>query len=173
MQGFTTALTNVKGTLQANVDITGSAGDPHPNGTVSVADASFTVPDTGVTYAHLQGRIDLQPDKVHIDNISVLDNHQSALSVTGDLAVHEQQLGALLLNITARDFKVIDNKMGNLRVNTDLQIAGELRAPRLEGDLGVTTGVINLDPILAEVGESAYSTSVGSTLRALGMATGS
>ena len=36
-----------------------------------------------------------------------------------------------------RDFKVIDNKMGNVRVNSDLQIAGELRAPRVEGELGV------------------------------------
>jgi autotransporter translocation and assembly factor TamB len=159
VQGFTTALTNVKGTLQANVDVTGSAGDPHPNGTVSMANASFTVPETGGSYAHLQGRIDLQPDKVHIDNISVLDNHQSALSITGDLAVHEKQLGALLLNITARDFKVIDNKMGNLRIDSDVQLGGELRSPRIEGGLDVSSGSINIDEILARTADSAYATS--------------
>ena len=31
-------------------------------------------------------------------------------------------------------------------------------APRIEGDLGVTTGAVNLDPILAILGDSAYST---------------
>ena len=48
--------------------------------------------------------------------------------------------------------------MGNVRVNSDLRIAGELTAPRVEGDLGVSTGVVNLDPILARFGESAYAT---------------
>jgi autotransporter translocation and assembly factor TamB len=159
VQGFTDAVTNVKGTLQANVDITGSAADPHPNGTIEVANASFTVPRTGVNYTNLKGRIDLLPDKVHIDNIAVLDNHQNALSITGDLAVHEKQLGALLLNVTARDFKVIDNKMGNVRINTDVQLGGELRAPRIEGELGIETGSINLDQVLAQTTGSAYATS--------------
>jgi translocation and assembly module TamB len=159
VQGFTTALTNVKGTLQANVDITGSASDPHPEGTVSLANGSLTVPETGVAYTNLQGQVDLLPDKVHITNISVLDNHQAALSITGDLAVHENEVGAVLLNVTARDFKVIDNKMGNVRVNSDIQIGGELRSPRVEGDLSVETGSINLDEIIALVSDSAYATS--------------
>ena len=158
VQGFTTALTNVKGTLQANVDITGSAADPHPEGTVSVANGSLTVPETGVTYTNLQGQIDLLPDKVHITNISVLDNHQSALSITGDLSVHEQEIGSVLLNVTARDFKVIDNKMGNVRINSDVQIGGELRSPRVEGDLSVETGSINLDEIITLISDSAYAT---------------
>src|SRR5262249_37869533 len=74
------------------------------------------------------------------------------------LAVHERQLGALLLNITARDFKVIDNKMGNVRINSDVQLGGELRAPRIEGELGIETGSINLDEILAQTTGSAYAT---------------
>ena len=86
----------------------------------------------------------------------MLDNHQSSLSITGDLAIHELQVGGVELYVTAHDFKVIDNKMGNVRVNSDLQIAGELRAPRIKGDLGVSTGQVNLDEIIALVGDSAY-----------------
>jgi hypothetical protein len=158
VQGFTTALTNVTGTLQAKIDVTGSAADPHPNGAVTIQNAAFTVDPTGVAYTNLQGKIDLQPDKVHIDHISVLDNHQSALSVTGDLAIHERQVGGVEIYVTASDFKVIDNNMGNVRVNSDLQIAGELRAPVVKGDLGIETGRVNLDPILAMAGDSAYAT---------------
>ncbi len=158
VQGFTTALTQVTGTLQAKVDVTGAAGDPRPNGTVTVQNAAFTVEPTGVTYTDLDGRIDLQPDKVHIDEIKVLDNHQSPLSITGDLAIQEREVGGVSIQINARDFKVIDNKMGNVRVNTDLRIAGQLNAPRIEGELGVSTGDVNLDPIMARVGESAYAT---------------
>ena len=55
IQGFTTALTNVTGTLQAKIDITGSAADPHPNGVVSIDKAAFTVAPTGVSYTQPAG----------------------------------------------------------------------------------------------------------------------
>jgi translocation and assembly module TamB len=88
----------------------------------------------------------------------VVDNHKSSLSISGDLAIKEHELGGVAIAITADDFKVIDNKMGNVRVNSNLRIAGELSAPRIEGDLGLSTGQVNLDPILAQVGDSAYAT---------------
>jgi hypothetical protein len=67
VQGFTTALTNVKGTLQAKIDVTRSAADPHPIGAMTVEDALFTMDLTGVSYTNLNGQVDLQPDKVHIE----------------------------------------------------------------------------------------------------------
>ena len=158
IQGFTTSLTKVTGTLQAKIDITGSAADPHPTGVVTVDKAAFTVEPTGVSYTNLQGTIDLLPDKVHIDHLVVLDNHQSSMSITGDLAIHELEVGGVELYVTANDFKIIDNKLGNVRVNSNLEIAGELRAPRVTGDFGVSTGQVNLDEILALVTDSAYAT---------------
>jgi translocation and assembly module TamB len=158
VQGFTTALTKVTGTLQAKIDVTGSAADPHPVGVVTVDKAAFTVEPTGVSYSNLQGKIDLQPDKVHIDHIVVLDNHQSAMSITGDLAIHELAVGGVELFVTANDFKLIDNKLGNVRVNSNLEIAGELRAPRVEGDFGISTGQIELDQVLSMATDSAYAT---------------
>ena len=158
IQGFTTELTNVTGTLQAKVDITGAADDPHPNGVVTVQNGAFLVKSTGVPYTNLDAKIDLQEDKVHIDQLRVLDNQKKPLSVTGDLAVHEQQLGGVTIAIKSEDFKVIDNKMGNVRINSDMRIAGEVAAPRVEGTLGLTTGWISVDEILAQVGESPYST---------------
>ena len=158
VQGFTTELTDVTGVLQAKIDVTGTAGDPHPTGAITIQNAAFTVASTGVGYSKLDGRIDLQSDRVHTDGITVLDNHGQPLSITGDLAVHELQVGGVNLAMKATDFKVVDNKMGNLRVNADLHIAGELAAPRVDGNLGLTTGVINVDPILAAIGDSGYAT---------------
>ena len=158
VQGVTTALTKITGTMQATIDVTGSASDPRPTGVVTIDNAAFTVEPTGVSYTNLRGRIDLQPAKVHIDQISVLDSHQSALSITGDLAIHELEVGGVQLYITANDFKVIDNPLGTVRVNSALEIAGELRAPRITGDLSVSTGQLNLDQIQALMGDSAYAT---------------
>ncbi|MEQ1907393.1 MAG: translocation/assembly module TamB domain-containing protein [Vicinamibacterales bacterium] len=159
VQGFTTALTAVSGTVQATIDVTGSAADPHPTGVVTLEKAAFTVEATGVAYSNLQGRIELQQDKVHINNITVLDNHQSALSIIGDLAIHERELGGVEVFVTSNDFHVIDNKLGSVRVNANLEIRGELRAPHIAGDFGVSTGNVNLDEILAVTSDSPYATS--------------
>ena len=138
--------------------MTGTGDDPHPEGVVTVRDGAATIPQSGVSYAHIAGKVDLQPDRVHIDEFTVLDNHDSSLSLTGDLAIHERQVGDVKIYITADDFKVVDNELGNVRIQSRMEIAGELRTPRLEGYLGISTGDINLDEIIALTGPSAYST---------------
>ncbi len=158
IQGFTTALTKVKGTLQANLELTGPAGDPHPGGSIDVRDAAFTVGASGVAYSGGAGRVEFQGDRVHIDQLRLVDNQRKLLTVSGDLAFHERGLGGVDLLVKARDFKVIDNKIGNVRINSDLHVAGELGYPRIEGDLGVSAGTINLDELLASTLESPYST---------------
>jgi translocation and assembly module TamB len=158
VQGFTTKLTGVKGTLQAKIDVTGAADDPHPLGTVTVQNAAFKVEPTGVVYTDLDGEIDLRADDVHIAQVRVLDNQKKPLTIAGDLAIHERQVGGVAIAVKTDDFKVIDNQMGNLRINSDLRLTGELDAPRVEGTLGLSTGTLNLDPILALAGDSAYAT---------------
>jgi translocation-and-assembly-module (TAM) inner membrane subunit TamB-like protein len=152
VQGLTTALTGVRGTTQAAIDVTGAADDPHPSGQITIENAAFTVAPTGVTYTDLDGRIELEPDRVHIVDIEVLDNDKQPLSITGDLAIHERQLGGVNIDVTARNFKIIKNEMGDLRMDSDLRVTGDLLRPRVEGDLGVTSGVINLDRVLAALG---------------------
>jgi hypothetical protein len=88
----------------------------------------------------------------------VLDNDKQPLSITGDLAIHEQQLGGVNIDITARNFKVIKNQFGDVRMDSDLRITGELTRPRVEGELGITSGVINLDPVLESVSGGAAPT---------------
>jgi autotransporter translocation and assembly factor TamB len=95
---------------------------------------------------------------VHIQQLRVLDNRRSPLNVTGDLAIRERKVGEMSIAVAAQDFKVIDNQMGNVRVNAALQLTGQVNAPRLEGQLDVTTGQVNLDPILELLGSRAYAT---------------
>jgi len=158
VQGFTTSLTNVRGTMEAHVAVTGTAADPNPSGSVVIQNGAFNVVPTGVNYTGLDGQIDLQADRIHIDHIKLLDNQQKPLTIAGDLAVNERKLGDVSAKLTADDFKVIDNKMGNVRIKSNIALTGDFAAPRIEGDLGITTGRIDLDPILAQAGTSAYST---------------
>ncbi len=158
VQGFTTAVKDVKGTFEAHVRVTGSAQDPHPEGSIRIADGAATIEPTGVSYSNIAGSVELQPERVHIEQITILDNHQSALSITGDLGLHAREVGGFQIWVNADDFKVIDNRMGNVRIQSALSLAGQLRSPIVQGYLGVTTGEINLDEIIAIIGASPYPT---------------
>src|SRR5262249_45912682 len=92
VQGLTPAVTRVKGTLQAKFDVTGTSDDPRLAGTITVKDGAFRVEDTGVSYTGLDGRIDLLPDRIHIDDLHVLDNQNQQLSASGDLNVSRLQV---------------------------------------------------------------------------------
>ena len=158
IQGFTSYVSNVAGTMQANFKVTGSGYDPHLDGAIEVRNGAFQVPDLGTSYTGLDTRIDLTPDAVKISQMNIVDNHGSPLTVGGQLAVHGREVGGVEVTLTSHDFKVIDNKSGNVRLDTDLKLTGELRAPRLEGSVNVNTGTLDIAQILDQIGTTAYST---------------
>jgi autotransporter translocation and assembly factor TamB len=158
VEGFTSYVTGVTGTMQANVKVTGSGYDPHLDGAIEVHNGSFQVPDLGTSYTGLDTRIDLTPEAVKIAEMKIVDNHGSAMTVGGQLAVHGRELGGVEVTMQATDFKVIDNKMGNLRLDTNLRLTGEVRKPRLEGSIDVNTGWLDVAEILAQATSDAYST---------------
>ena len=148
IQGFTTAVTQVGGTLEADVRVTGSGRDPHVVGHVEIRDGAFAVPRFGTSYSGLDTRVDLEPDIVRVRRFEILDENGEQLAVAGQLAVHERQVGAVDFTLESQDFEIIDNELGDVGVGTNLKITGELTRPKLEGDIRVTAGRLELDRIL-------------------------
>ncbi|MGE5361921.1 MAG: translocation/assembly module TamB domain-containing protein, partial [Bacteroidales bacterium] len=159
VQGFTTALQNATGTARVNLRVTGTVADPHMNGGLDISNGGFKVVPTGVIYSNLNSHVALQPDRITVQSLTIDDNHKATLTVSGDLALHERQLGGVNLTMRGQDFKVVDNELGNARINSDVRVGGELRSPRITGTLAINTGTINIDKVLDLATSSAYSTS--------------
>jgi autotransporter translocation and assembly factor TamB len=156
VQGFTNQLTNVTGTLQADVRVTGSGEDPHLTGSVDIRDGGFTVPAAKTSFTGLATKIDLQQDVIRIPQFQILDQHGKPLTISGELAVHQGQAGAVNIAMESDDFKLMDNELGNIHVGSHLKITGEMRRPRIEGDLRTDAGRLEIDKIL-QVVSSPYS----------------
>lgn len=148
VQGLTTAVTDVTGTFEADVRVTGSGRDPHLEGYIDINNGAFGVPLGGVSYSGLNTRIELDPDTVRLQKFSILDEHGNPLTVSGELAVHERQVGAVNVGIQSDDFELIDNELGDVGIESDLKITGELRRPRIEGSVRVERGRLEIDRIL-------------------------
>ena len=148
IQGFTTAVSAVGGTLEADVRVTGSGRDPHLEGFVEIRDGAFAVPRFGTSYSGLDTRIDLEPDVVRVRRFEILDENGEQLAVAGELAVHARQIGAVNFTLDSENFEIVDNELGDVGVGTSLKITGELTRPKLEGDIRVTAGRLEVNRIL-------------------------
>jgi translocation and assembly module TamB len=148
VQGFTNQVTNVTGTVQADVRVTGSGEDPHLQGYVDVQNGSFAVVQAGTRFSGMTTRIELQPENIHIPRFQILDQHGDALTIAGDLAVHQRQAGAVNVSIDSDNFKLIDNELGDVHVETHLKLTGDVRKPRLEGDIRMDQARLEIDKIL-------------------------
>jgi autotransporter translocation and assembly factor TamB len=148
IQGVTSQVTNVTGTLEADVRVSGSGQDPHVQGFVDIKGGAFGIPAGGVSYRGLDTRVELDADRVRLQTFTLLDEHNEALHVSGELAVHERQIGGVNINVEADNFEIIDNELGDVGVDTKLQITGELRRPRVVGDVKLEAARIEVDRVL-------------------------
>ncbi|HJR59577.1 MAG TPA: translocation/assembly module TamB domain-containing protein [Vicinamibacterales bacterium] len=148
VQGFTNQVANVTGTVEADVRITGSGDDPHLQGHIDLRNGAFGIPLGGVSYTGLNTRIDLTPDLAKITSFQILDEHGESLNVSGELAVHEKAVGAVNIRLDSDNFEIIDNELGDVGVDSSLRITGELRRPKVEGQVRVEAGRLEVDRIL-------------------------
>jgi hypothetical protein len=158
IQGFTSYVTNVTGALQANIKVTGSAHDPHMDGAIDIRGGALTIPDLGTAYTGIDTRIDLKPDALSISEMRIVDEHQKVLTVGGTLAVHERAVGAVDIKVQSEDFEVIDNDLADLKLDTNIHLTGEVRAPRVEGIIEVENGTINIQQIIEQTASDPYAT---------------
>ena len=148
IQGFTNRLTNVTGTLEADVHVTGSGQDPHAQGFIDIKNGAFGVPVAGETFTGLTTRIELQPDVVRIPAFELLDRHGERLRVAGELSMHERRVGAVNVTIDSDNFEVINNELGDVQLQTALKLTGELRRPQLVGDVKLDAARVEVDKVL-------------------------
>ena len=157
VQGLTSYVTNVTGTMQANVRLTGTGYDPHAEGALEVRGGAFEIPQFGTRYTGLDTRIDLQPDVVTVREFKILDSRGFPLTIGGTLAVHERAVGAVDITLQSQAFEIIDNRIADLKLNSDLKLTGELRKPRLEGSVDIENATIHLAELIEQVTANPYA----------------
>jgi autotransporter translocation and assembly factor TamB len=158
VEGLVPQISKVSGTLQADVRVGGTPRDPHLNGAVDIKNGAFTVADlTKDGYTGLDTRIVFEPERVRLQEFRLLDEHQHTLSVSGELAVHQREVGGVQIAVKSDQFEIVDNELADVKLNTELRITGELRRPRVEGTLGAHTATINVDKVLALATSDAYA----------------
>ena len=157
-QAATTQLTNMTGQLQANVHVGGTIEAPKLNGLVEAMNAGFAVKDMGVVYTNALARLNFEGDHLFVERFQVSDNDGDQLVAIGDLGIVRRSLGAMNLQVSANNFKVLDNALGHVEMNADVRVTGDATRPEITGEISSDNARLEVDRLLDELTRNAYST---------------
>jgi autotransporter translocation and assembly factor TamB len=157
-QPATTQLTNLTGQLQADVHVAGTIEAPRLHGLVETANGGFFVPSTGVTYADAIARLMFEGDRLLVDRFEVSDDDRHRLVAIGELGIVRRSVGEMNVQVSATQFKILDNQFGNLEIETDLRVTGDPARPHISGEILTETGRLEVDQLLEQLARSPYRT---------------
>ncbi len=164
-QMFTSSVTNIGGTGELNLKLTGSPESPIVDGTIKIANGTFLVAGGGVTYTKITAGLGFQANHLTIDTLEVHDNDDHVLRAVGGLDVlGAGENRAFDVQLHADAFHVLKNELGTLQVNADVQLTGDFGAPVIRGQLRLDSGRLEVGQILEKTTKSAYSTTPGEAL---------
>lgn len=158
-QAFTKEVSAIGGVGVIDMTVTGSLQDPILDGGVQIDNGTFTVEGTGVTYSNATARIVFEQNHLQIGQFQLQDEDGHLLKAVGALDVFGRSAqGALDLKITAEQFHMLDSRLGNVQMNVDMTLAGDVAHPRISGMLRVDQGRIDVGQVLEVTTKSVYST---------------
>jgi translocation and assembly module TamB len=151
VEGLTSEIRNVVGTLQLDVTAKGPADEPAFDGFVDVKGASFDVAATGIRYRNGDMHLALAPDALRLERFRLEDSKGNPLEVTGTAGTHAFRIGDLGFELSATRFDVLHNTLGDVALNGVITVTGTLTAPVVSGDLAVHRATVDADQLLLAV----------------------
>ena len=157
-QPATTQLTKLAGQFSADVRVMGTLESPRLNGLVETTNGGFSVVATGVTYSNAIARLMFEGDRVLVDRFELSDDDHDRLVAIGELGIERHSIGQVNLQISTSQFKVLDNEFGDMQIDSDVRVTGEVAKPTVTGEIVTRPGRLEVDQILEQLSRNPYST---------------
>jgi autotransporter translocation and assembly factor TamB len=156
LQAATTAFREVQGRLLVNVHVSGTMAAPQGNGSIKVEGGAFTLAVTGAEYSGAELDVALEGEQVRIQRLHMLDDGGQALDGSGRLGLRGRQVTDIDFTMAATEFKVLDNELGELSINSSVNVSGTVLEPNIVGLVRVQSGRIEVDRLVDRLTSSAY-----------------
>ncbi len=157
LEGLTTRVRNVTGTLQIDMTVKGGADNPLLNGFADVQKVSFEVPANGVRYHNGAAHVTFVPQAINVENFHLEDSKGNPVELTGTAGTSELKLGNLGFEVSATQFEVLHNELGSLALNGVLTITGTLPVLTVSGDIAIDRGTLDASELLLRL-QRPYAT---------------
>ena len=171
LQPATTQVTKLAGQFSADVRVQGTLEAPRLNGLVETTNGGFSVVATGVTYTNAIARLLFEGDRLMVDRLELSDDGLDKLVAIGQLGIERRSIGEMNLQISTSQFKVLDNQFGDMQIDSDVRVTGEVAKPIITGEIVTRPARLEVDQILEQWSRNPYSTeaTVGTETEGVGV----
>lgn len=135
------------GSMAGEFKINGTLTDPIYKGSFHFKNAGFKVNTLNTEFTLAQEDIDLDNDGVYFNRFTITDANNNLFQIDGKVQTEDLINPSFDLTIKAKDFQALnaskeDNDLffGNLKLDADLQIKGNLNIPIVTGNLKIVEG---------------------------------
>lgn len=139
------AIENATGYLSGNLKIGGDSKAPNVLGTIKSNEVGLGIAQLGSKFKDINDEIKFTNRGIDFNNFKIKDESGNAIVIDGAVLTKTYQDFVFNLDVTAKDFKVVDSEKENdkimygvLAIDTNLKIRGNLDLPQVDGSLAVT-----------------------------------
>ena len=157
VDALTAATEQATGQLVVDLHVGGTAAAPLAHGSLQVVNGSFTLAATGTDYTGAALDLQFEGDFMRVDTLQLLDDNGQRLEGSGGVRVEGQRVQWLDLTLQANEFKVLENELGELSIDTTMNVYGSLLAPKVAGLVRVHDGRLEVDALLDRFTSNAYA----------------
>ncbi|CAN5564622.1 translocation/assembly module TamB domain-containing protein [soil metagenome] len=140
-------LENMTGSLRGNLTATGTTDDPQVRGQLSFQEASFLLTMLNNQFRLEDEQIIFDDQGIQFPNFQMIDPNNNLATINGTIYTQTYTDFEFDLDVTSRNFRFINTTAednaeyyGNLILDTNLEITGNLDLPEIQGSLTVKDG---------------------------------
>ena len=135
------------GYLSGNIALGGGFTAPTVNGKLLFNDVGFKVKALNAAFVDINETIDFTNRGIEFSNFSIADIDKNVLVIDGQILTKTYSDFSFNLDIKSEDFKAIDSEekdndlyYGDLLLDTNIKIRGDLNKPIVSGVIGIDKG---------------------------------
>ena len=135
------------GSIAGEFKINGTLADPMYKGSFHFKNAGFKVNTLNTKFTLAQEDIDMDNNGIYFDHFTITDANNHFFQIDGKVQTEDLLNPSFDLVIKAKDFQALDASKednalfyGNLKLDADLQLKGNLSIPKVTGNLKIVEG---------------------------------
>ena len=134
---------NLRGRLNANLEITGTVGNPEPVGSIRLESGRIQLVENNINITNINADIGFDQNEININSISA--ESSGSFNMSGNIMLADFRPGEFDINARMRNFRVYNTRDLDAYVTLDTSLDGTIESPRLSGEVRVERGYIFLD----------------------------
>lgn len=144
---FPKYLSSVKGSANAQANLSGKVNDLKYSGSLGLKDVEFKVDNLNASFKLEDEKVRIDNTGIHLDQFKISDAQKNDFILSGDIKTDDFINPTFDLGLKGKDFEVInstkkDNELfyGKMILDMDVTIKGDLVLPKVRGNVKVNQG---------------------------------